>query len=79
MHIDARLGVGTLNVFVPRDVPVRVIGHLQAGTVQVLSAARQDGTDVREDVLDPGEATRPLITIDVRMGVGNLEVHRAAS
>jgi phage shock protein PspC (stress-responsive transcriptional regulator) len=77
VHIEVRVGVGNVRITVPPDVPVQVTGDLQAGTVKLLDADRQDGTDVHEDVLDPVDATQPLITIDAQMGVGDLEVLRA--
>jgi phage shock protein PspC (stress-responsive transcriptional regulator) len=79
VRVEARIGIGQLTITVPTEASVRVVGDVRAGTIRVLSAAQQDGTDVHEDVQDPVEATSPQITIDVEMGVGDLEVDRATS
>jgi phage shock protein PspC (stress-responsive transcriptional regulator) len=82
VRVDARLGLGSLDITVPEGVTVRVIGDVQAGSVQILDNERQDGTDVHEDVVDPVDAvdaTAPQLTIDAEIGVGELEVFRATS
>ena len=82
VQVDARLGIGSMDITVPEGVTVRVVSDVQAGSVQILSNERQDGTDVHEDVTDPVDAvdaTAPQLTIDVEIGVGELEVFRATS
>jgi hypothetical protein len=85
-QVDAELGVGRLLVLVPRDV--RVTGAAEAGVgelLQVFGDGRRrvldpdDDTDVRERVFFPGEDGGPTVELDLEVGMGQIEVRRAAS
>ncbi|MEO6711984.1 MAG: PspC domain-containing protein [Mycobacteriales bacterium] len=74
--IDANVGFGELTVLVPEGVSVRVTGHIGAGDVTVFGAPQQDGFDLDLDIGDPSTAD---LTINTRMGLGELQVRHEAS
>lgn len=85
-EVDVELGVGRLLVLAPRDV--RVTGEAQAGVgelLQVYGDGRRreldpdDDTDVRERFAFDGEDGGPVVELDLEVGMGQIEVRRAAS
>lgn len=75
---DVSLGVGRLVVMVPRDATVVVDAHTGLGELVVLGRESQ-GTDLDEFVRSPGSELGPTVDLDVRLGVGQLEVIRDPS
>ena len=78
-QVTATVGVGHLLLTIPRDAVVQIHGHAGLGAVRFL-----DDTDggVRVDrdttLSAPGESA-PHLTIDVEVGIGQVEVRDAAS
>jgi hypothetical protein len=70
--VDARVGIGELEVKVPRGASVRVLGHIGWGDADLLGRD-ENGHNVSSDV---GTGT-PQLLIDARVGVGHIEVSRA--
>jgi phage shock protein PspC (stress-responsive transcriptional regulator)/predicted membrane protein len=81
VDVETRLGVGELTVLVPLDATVVVDAEVGAGNLAVLDQPRQDGTDLNLEATVPGLTDQPgqTITLDARVGLGELEVRRAAS
>jgi phage shock protein PspC (stress-responsive transcriptional regulator) len=74
-HVKATLGIGGLVVHVPRDATVEVDGRASAGKV-VLFGRKDSGTGVHEHTIDARPAGAPVLVLDARVGLGNLEVER---
>lgn len=73
--VSAEVGLGELVVLVPDDLTVRVRAHATAGEVSlpVGDDRNSNGTDVdRSELLGPPGPVD--LVLDVRVGVGNLEV-----
>ncbi|MFG3658194.1 PspC domain-containing protein [Streptomyces sp. NPDC047706] len=82
---DAEVGVGRLLVIVPPDVTVRAHIDVGVGDIQLPGEQKQD-VDVepgkyREVTLAPapGEKRAGTVDLDLKVGVGQVEVRRAAS
>ena len=72
--VKATLGIGSLEVVVPRNASVRLSGHVQAGTVEGLGR-RENGTHVHSTVTDLIGSGR-VIVLDLHTGIGKIEVFR---
>ena len=70
--IRAHVGVGQLQVTVPRGAQVHVVGNVSWGDTHVLGHS-ESGHNVKTDV---GSAA-PQLEIDAHVGVGEIEVTRA--
>ena len=70
--VAAHVGIGQLEVTVPRDARVRVLGHVSWGDAKILGND-QNGHDV-DTVL--GSAA-PQLVVDAHVGAGEIEVRRA--
>ncbi len=82
---DAEVGVGQLRVIVPPDVTVKANIDVGVGDIQLPGEQKQD-VDVepgkyREVTLDPAPGVESVGTVDLdlKVGVGQVEVSRAAS
>lgn len=75
---DVSVGAGSLHVLVPADARVAVRAHAGIGEVRVLGR-RASGFDVGDDVVSPGSELGPRITLDLRVGVGEVEVVRGGA
>ena len=75
-EIEASVAIGQLTIEVPAGVVVEVQGEVGAGRLLV-GSTEFSGTGVDQIVTDPGfsDATRRLRLV-VRVGLGNVEVHR---
>jgi phage shock protein PspC (stress-responsive transcriptional regulator)/predicted membrane protein len=78
VNVAFRQGIGDLLIVLPAQVPVDVVTDVNAGSIRMPSGAEQNGTSVHRRYVDPRDAA-PVITIDAELGVGSLEVRRAAS
>ncbi|GAA3297781.1 hypothetical protein GCM10020295_31570 [Streptomyces cinereospinus] len=86
MATDAEVGVGRLRVIVPPDVTVRATIDVGLGDIQLPGERKQD-VDVepgkyREVTLAPAagaEGAAGTVDLDLKVGVGQVEVSRAAS
>ena len=69
--MQAKVGVGELEIIVPRDASVEATAHAKAGEVYVLG--RQD--DGRNAEVSTGSGG--LLVIDAKVGAGRIDVIRA--
>jgi len=72
--VKATVGIGDLRVAVPQNATIDVIGHAQAGDVQLLDQD-DNGLHVRSHVVDRTGSGRVLV-LDLRTGLGKVEVVR---
>jgi len=70
--VKAHLGLGNLDVVVPRGIPVTVDGHANAGAVSIFDQ-RVGGRDV-----DLRSGSGHVLTIDARVGAGRIDVEHAS-
>jgi hypothetical protein len=75
---DVSVGIGHVRVIVPDDATVDVVAHAGLGEVQVLGRV-SNGSDVDYSRHLRGSELGPKITLDVRVGVGQVEVVRDAA
>jgi phage shock protein PspC (stress-responsive transcriptional regulator) len=78
VETKASVGIGHLRVVVPHDATVEVDAHAGLGEVRVLGRTA-DGTDAERSVREAGSELGPHVTLDVRVGVGQVEVVRDAA
>lgn len=70
-HVDAKVGIGELEIIVPRDVSVAVDARAKAGEVYVLNQ-HDDGRNAEVSTGSGG-----LLVIDAKVGAGRIDVIRA--
>jgi hypothetical protein len=75
--VRASLGAGNLEVTVPAGAAVRVRERASVGSA-VAFGDRQGGLSVDRTSVLPG-GTAPALDLDLRVGIGTIEVRRAAS
>lgn len=76
-HVEARVGLGQLKVLVPRDVDVTVHGKAGAGNLTLFGDDRA-GRGLDRRVSDPGIGSTGSIDLDLKVGVGQVEVDRVS-
>ncbi len=82
LEVDAELGLGDLQVFVPADVPLTVNAEAGLGDIRVISPS---GRSISEDGADVsfnqsfGDTSEPTIVLDIQIGAGQVEVIREAA
>lgn len=74
--VRIRVGLGQVDVDVPPDLPVVVHGHAGAGRLDLFGHVSQ-GARISDDIGDGGTTDENLLTIDVGVGLGNVQVMRA--
>lgn len=75
--VHASIGVGNLEVIVPRDAIVQVHATVGAGDATIFGV-HDNGWKVNRDVIDErSKASRPTLVVDGHVGIGELEVSRA--
>jgi predicted membrane protein len=74
----ATTGIGHLAVIVPAGVEVEAIGHAGAGDVR-LFGVDNDGNQVDRRIVSPGTEGGGHLTVRARVGIGQVEVRRAAA
>ncbi len=81
VRVSAQLGVGTLTVTVPADAWVRVVGHVGVGTIRLPAGQVSDGLARSAEATFGGDLVSPNhdLILDLTVGAGTLEVHRASS
>ncbi len=77
-EVDASVALGHLVVVVPAGAEVDFEGMVNVGNL-VLFGREWDGTSVKQDVVVPGREGGGRLVLDAQMGVGELEVRRAAA
>jgi phage shock protein PspC (stress-responsive transcriptional regulator) len=70
-HVQAKVGVGELEIIVPSDVSVTVDARAKVGEIDVLSR-RDDGRNAHVSTGSGG-----LLVIDAKVGAGEIDVIRA--
>ena len=71
--IDARVGIGELNIIVPADVALRATATAQAGEVEVFGRTN-DGRNAELSVDTPGLR---VLVLDAKVGLGTVHVTRS--
>jgi hypothetical protein len=81
--VDARVGIGHLQIDVPADATVHITAHVDAGEMEIPTQPTLSDDDIdRVVTLDPVAGSSPTgtdITINAKVGFGQLEVRRATS
>ena len=80
-RVEVRQGVGDLTIVIPADVVVLIDADVRGGDLQLPGQPDIDGTDLSERVMVPeGSSPRSaVLVIDAELGLGSMEVRRAAS
>jgi phage shock protein PspC (stress-responsive transcriptional regulator) len=71
------VGAGNLTVVVPASAWVDIDARAGVGRVDVLGRP-DDGVDAHRHVIGDGDLFGPTIRLDIRVGIGNVEVVRAS-
>jgi phage shock protein PspC (stress-responsive transcriptional regulator) len=80
--ISAKVGLGTLLVTIRPDTTLVIHGRIGAGDVKLPSTTTTSGTSLVLDTTVPATSVTPAVTtvdLTVDIGLGELEVRRAAS
>ena len=77
-RVDARVGIGDIEVVVPGDVTVHVAGHAEVGQVHVFDQT-DDGRNSVVTATDTVGAGDRVLVIDAHVGAGKVEVTRAGA
>jgi predicted membrane protein len=72
-EIEASIGMGSLQVLVPRDVTIRGSARAQIGDVDVRGES-QSGTSAEQRIRIAGEEGAGVLELDLRVGVGEIRV-----
>ncbi len=75
VDVTARVGVGRVQVTVPRGVCVQADGHAGIGAVDLLGRVNE-GVDVDAERGGIAAAGQPVVRVHLRGGVGELQVNR---
>ena len=78
IEVDAVVAIGHLVVVVPAGAEVELDGRVNAGNLELFGRS-WEGTAVRQDVVVPGREGGGRLVLDAQVGVGELEVRRAAA
>ncbi|HUR77057.1 MAG TPA: PspC domain-containing protein [Acidimicrobiales bacterium] len=73
--INARVGIGAVFVEVPDDAEVTVSARAGLGGYEVFGQT-SDGARARDRIVSEGCEGGPKLTLNVRAGIGYIEVHR---
>ncbi|HEY0410469.1 MAG TPA: PspC domain-containing protein [Candidatus Dormibacteraeota bacterium] len=76
--VHADVGMGTLEVLVPADVPLDIRARVGAGQASLLGRG-DDGLDVDTRVHAGGSPTLGRLSLDLHTGLGNIRVRRAGT
>ena len=77
VSFEASVGVGGINVIVPRDARVEIVGDVGAGALLVLRNAER-GFDLTVDrVIGPSTGDVQMV-LYLRAGIGSISVYRVA-
>ena len=74
--LEASVGIGHLVILVANDVALEVDTNVGAGEAQVLGL-EQNGVGISTDQQDDGHAGGGTFVLDLEVGLGQVEVHRA--
>ena len=73
-HVQARLGIGQLNVTVADGVRVVVGAHVNAGSVTAFGHMTRDCCPTDLDLVERGTAGNGTLYVDARVGAGNIRI-----
>jgi phage shock protein PspC (stress-responsive transcriptional regulator) len=76
--VALRVGWGEMRVVVPADVTVRIDASVGAGELDLLGD-RSEGVGLTRSLTDEGRPDAGTLVLDLEMGLGTVEVDRAAS
>jgi phage shock protein PspC (stress-responsive transcriptional regulator) len=80
VRVAAHIGAGQLIVTVPDDVAIQVTGHVGLGQMRFTDGSKHSGIDVTNGFASAAQGTsKGTIVLDLRVGLGDVEVDRAAS
>jgi hypothetical protein len=74
--VKVRMGAGNMTVILPHDQPVTVTSTVKAGEMRVLGHPTNDGLGVKGTVTDGENPRLGRLTLDLRLGVGEIDVTR---
>jgi phage shock protein PspC (stress-responsive transcriptional regulator) len=77
--VHASVAFGHLYVYVPDQLPVLMHAHSGAGDIQLVSGRHVSGIQISDDVSYPGSSTMSPLTLDLRVGMGSIEVIHIAN
>ncbi|HUF31982.1 MAG TPA: PspC domain-containing protein [Acidimicrobiales bacterium] len=77
-EIEVRMGLGALTVIVPDEVDVEMRARVSLGELDAFGHQDQGAGNRRRATIE-GDADGPTLRLVARLGVGTLEVRRAAS
>ena len=77
-QVQARIGLGELTVLVPDGMSVRVLGEVGLGDLRAPGLDVEESDHIEEDFV-VGSADDVTVTIDLEVGVGEIEVRRVAA
>jgi hypothetical protein len=73
-HVQARLGIGQLNVTVPDGVRVVVDAHANAGSVTVFGRNTRDCCPTDLSMVERGTPGGGTLYVDAQVGAGNVRI-----
>lgn len=77
VRIEATIGMGNLQVYVPYDLRVVVEADVDLGNIDLPSGSSSGWKPERDAVVEAsGEPVRGTVVLDLAVGVGNVEVFR---
>jgi len=77
-QVEARIGLGELTVLVPRGMSVEVTSDIGLGELDAPGIERKDVERVQEQFVI-GQADDVTVTLDLEVGVGDIEVRYVAA
>jgi hypothetical protein len=77
-QVRVRMGAGNMRVIVPRDQPVTVTSRINAGELTVLGQPTNSGLQPHSTVKDGENPELGRLTLDLRLGVGQIVVTRGS-
>jgi phage shock protein PspC (stress-responsive transcriptional regulator) len=72
-HMKVRVGTGRIHVIAPDGVCVQTVAHAGAGNIR-LGGRRSEGIDVDAERRPVAENSAPVLDLDARAGLGEIEV-----
>jgi phage shock protein PspC (stress-responsive transcriptional regulator) len=73
-HVEARLGIGQVNVTVPDDVRVVVDAHANAGSITAFGGNTRDCCPTDLDLVERGVPGGGTLYVDAQVGAGNIRI-----
>ncbi len=77
--LEASLGAGELTVILPENATAMVKARVRAGEINPVASSRhgrEDGLNVRRELVLEGAGDGPRVRLDLRVGAGQIELRR---